>query len=46
MDPNGDALAAAFALRSRLDATLAQAVAAFRTDRGYATDAATSTVAG
>jgi hypothetical protein len=42
---DGDALAAAFALRSRLDAALAAAVAAFRTDKGYLPDGATSTVA-
>jgi Domain of unknown function (DUF222) len=40
-----DALAAAFTLRSRLDAALAQAVARFRTERGYAPDGATSTTA-
>ena len=43
--PDRDALAAAFALRSRLDAALAAAVAAFRTDKGYLPDGATSTVA-
>ena len=42
---DGDALAAAFALRSRLDAALAAAVAAFRTDKGYTPDGATSTTA-
>jgi Domain of unknown function (DUF222) len=43
--PQRDALAAAFALRSRFDAALAAAVAAFRSDRGYAPEGATSTVA-
>jgi hypothetical protein len=43
--PDGDTLAAAFALRSRLDALLAEAVARFRTERGYVSDGATSTVA-
>jgi Domain of unknown function (DUF222) len=43
--PEREVLAAAFALRSRLDAALAAAVAAFRTERGYAPDGATSTVA-
>jgi Domain of unknown function (DUF222) len=46
-DPPADpeVLAAAFALRSRLDAALARAVARFRTERGYAPDGATSTTA-
>jgi hypothetical protein len=40
-----DVVAAAFALRSRLDAALAAAVARLRTERGFAPDGATSTVA-
>jgi hypothetical protein len=43
--PEADALAAAFTLRSRLDAALAAAVAAFRAETGYVFDGATSTVA-
>ena len=42
--PERDALAAAFNLRSRLDAALAAAVARVRAERGYAPDGATSTV--
>jgi hypothetical protein len=43
--PEGDALAEVLVLRSRLDAALAAAVAAFRSSKGYAPDGATSTVA-
>ncbi len=43
--PDRDALAAAFALRSRLDAALAKALTAFRAEKGYAPEGATSTVA-
>ena len=42
---DADVLAAAFALRSRFDAALADAVARFRTERGYTPDGATSTTA-
>jgi hypothetical protein len=45
LPPDADVLAAAFTLRSRLDAVLGQAVARFRRERGYLPDGATSTTA-